>query len=643
MMVADNASGTERGEQDDEAGVEDAELVEIFPDFYAIAGTDAQEMQEFLERARGASFVPLSFFDCVTDSDGHRLQPGSGARAANAILSVSPHASNVGFQIAKGVMESKGLVHLAPQTVAELQHLTPVTRGGYNLGALRGANGKIVSQVRWAPSVTGGAVALAANVMPAVAMMTLALQMNGLSSRLDSLLQGMNRVEKHLKEANRDAIIGEAQAIEDVWANVLANEGVVRHDYNAQAEAHASAMTKDLQAVRSRLAHYRARMGAQRGGDAKPVDLADEGAEIVMDLMCIARGTPAQICARHVQYLHTYQTFQAGEKDVRESLVAAQQQRLWSYTEEQLEALVGELRYFQRELHLADLRESAGTKRSRINTGLAKITNGKDVLGDMAPWLARGSRDAKDAAARRRQDALEALDRCAEQFGLRGAQGDPFAHVMAPAWHRGAGAECSPSVDGNRGSAKAVLEAGTMTSGDLSQNSGQGSVDDERTKDERLRALLASMPSLLCRQLGWILEPDECVELVMSIEVLRYSVSRKGNGCADSWLVLSSHRLFVLTEDGAARGEIDWATDRDSIQHMRLHQGTPAILYVLTHEDGWHCVLPWAGIPKEGNVDAPTDSDAKDSSGKQDKRKGETENVRLWNAALRDLVAALPL
>ncbi|MGQ7787941.1 hypothetical protein [Nesterenkonia sp. K-15-9-6] len=103
-------------------------------------------------------------------------------------LAIASGLGNLGVQAASGAVQAQGLVQLAPETVQALKAAQPMTSGGWNLGALKGANGEIVAQVRWAPASGAQAASVMAALGPAAALLGLQMQLALVSRRVDENL-----------------------------------------------------------------------------------------------------------------------------------------------------------------------------------------------------------------------------------------------------------------------------------------------------------------------------------------------------------------------------------------------------------------------------------------------------------------------
>ncbi len=178
------------------------------------------------------------------------------------VIAKSSSILNVSAQVATGLPQAQGLVRLAPETVQLLRAgATPLQSGGYNVGALAGANGKIVAQVRWLPASGAGAVGMIAAVAPAIAMMAMQMQLDEIASiakrnlelteTVLSTLQHEQWAELAGLEQSVSRALDEANAIGQVtpllWENVAGSEAALRKQgelYRRHVQRHAAELAR---------------------------------------------------------------------------------------------------------------------------------------------------------------------------------------------------------------------------------------------------------------------------------------------------------------------------------------------------------------------------------------------------------------
>lgn len=160
----------------------------------------------------------------------------------SSTLNAATGVLNLGAQGASGLMQARGLVRLAPETLKALQTARPLTDGTYNLGVLVGQNGKFAAQVRWMPAAGAQTAGVAATLGPALALLAIQAQLNQITGlvqeniELTSAVLKAYRVEKWSEIHGLDAAVrqalDEAQhagAVSDkIWDNVKGKESELR-------------------------------------------------------------------------------------------------------------------------------------------------------------------------------------------------------------------------------------------------------------------------------------------------------------------------------------------------------------------------------------------------------------------------------
>lgn len=111
------------------------------------------------------------------------LDQTSKDELTGALASASA-AANLGIQGAGALQSIEGLMRLSPETVKALETMTPLTKDGWNLGALRDANG-IAHNVRWGPATSAQATTFRSSLGPAMVMPAVAAQVAAMDKKLD--------------------------------------------------------------------------------------------------------------------------------------------------------------------------------------------------------------------------------------------------------------------------------------------------------------------------------------------------------------------------------------------------------------------------------------------------------------------------
>lgn len=134
-------------------------------------------------------------------------------------IALASGGGNVAVQGLQGVMCARGIVRLAPETVALLKNgAAPLTSGGWNLGALVGDSGKIAAQVRWLPAAGAQAADVLASIGPAVALMAVQCQLMSISKRLNeniAITRGVSEELRRRRMSNLRSMCHEVRNIVD--------------------------------------------------------------------------------------------------------------------------------------------------------------------------------------------------------------------------------------------------------------------------------------------------------------------------------------------------------------------------------------------------------------------------------------------
>lgn len=202
---------------------------------------------------------------------------GAAVAATSAVL-------NIAGQLASGLAQAQGLVRLAPQTLQALKAgATPIQSGGYNIGVLAGQNSKFAAQVRWLPAGGAQAAEVVANLGPAIAMLSIQVQLNEISGLVR---QNMALTETVLKTVRNEQwaeltgleqavtkALNEANAVGHVtpllWENIAGYEAALRKQrdlFRRHVETHSVELAK-------RHDHQERRQYIQKNGEAILLDL----------------------------------------------------------------------------------------------------------------------------------------------------------------------------------------------------------------------------------------------------------------------------------------------------------------------------------------------------------------------------------
>jgi hypothetical protein len=155
--------------------------------------------------------------------------PPKGADA----VAMAAGGANMVAQVVNGINSARGLVRLAPETVAALKAgATPLTKDGWNLGTLKQGS-EFAHSVRWAPAGSQGAVSVAASAGPAAALLAIQVQLAEISALVEenialtrSVLQGVEDERWASAKSHFDVIaeeFGHANALGEVTSGIWAH------------------------------------------------------------------------------------------------------------------------------------------------------------------------------------------------------------------------------------------------------------------------------------------------------------------------------------------------------------------------------------------------------------------------------------
>lgn len=161
-------------------------------------------------------------------------------------LAMAAGAANVGILGAGAMQSIEGLVRLSPETVNALKSMTPLTKDGWNLGALRDANG-IAHSVRWGPATGGQATSFMTSLGPAMVLLAVAAQVAAMDKKLDQAVAIGGEILGQLRSDHQSRLSGicrtidqavrEAKEVGSVTEGVFAPVVSVISDLNGEHDA----------------------------------------------------------------------------------------------------------------------------------------------------------------------------------------------------------------------------------------------------------------------------------------------------------------------------------------------------------------------------------------------------------------------
>ena len=244
-------------------------LVDVDEDTTLVFGTppsewDLQPIPVLSEASRGR------LTEAVAQSLGLATVAATGINAVNA---------------------AQGLVRLAPETVAALKAATPMTSGGWNLGALT-QHGKIVAQIKWAPAGVASGVAVLAAAGPALTMLAMQHQMSLIQRAVEENIDLTKQVLQVIDEAqwaeldglNRSLMnaLSEAEQVGEVSPHVWAAIAGREPELNAARTLFTRKVERHLESLRACADAKERRAWLQRNvqpliSDVQAMMLAEQG------------------------------------------------------------------------------------------------------------------------------------------------------------------------------------------------------------------------------------------------------------------------------------------------------------------------------------------------------------------------------
>ena len=142
---------------------------------------------------------------------GLEIEPfGLGSRGDREIvhaLSNAVGAANLAAQGMGGLVSAQGLVRLAPETIRDLRTMQTVAEDNYYLGTLT-RSGKFTASVRWAPATDAQMGVIMASLGPALALLTISVQLTAISSKVDENIKLTRDVLRALREDHWNTLGG---------------------------------------------------------------------------------------------------------------------------------------------------------------------------------------------------------------------------------------------------------------------------------------------------------------------------------------------------------------------------------------------------------------------------------------------------
>lgn len=202
---------------------------------------------------------------------------------------IASGVANFVAQGAHGAMISRGLVHLAPETIKALGSMTPMTSSGWNLGSLT-VNGKIAQSIRWAPMAGVMGISVIGSLATAVALLAVQMQLKSISRRMDENTRQVQKIYQKLSESEWVGLSTACQRVNELFEEAVKEKGV-SDSVGRQVENDAFGVLEQCSRFESRLNKH-----VESLEKGLPY-VAECGSEIYAD-------AHAALLARRVRYQH---------------------------------------------------------------------------------------------------------------------------------------------------------------------------------------------------------------------------------------------------------------------------------------------------------------------------------------------------
>lgn len=249
-------------------------LVEVFPGTAIIFG----------EVPDGMDLVP---FDALPREEVSSLT--DAVAKGSAILTV-------GSQVGSAVAEARGLVQLAPETVAAMKAgARAVQSDGYNIGVLKDAGGLFSAQVRWLPAAEGAqAMASLAVLGPSLTMLAMQVQLGQIDKAVRHTLDLAQATLSAVEQEQWAELTGYEQAIEGAAVEARA-VGHVTQGIWGNVEGYEAGIRAQRDLFRRKVQTHAAELEARSGHQERREYMEDHRTGIVQDVRSLLVANKAWI------------------------------------------------------------------------------------------------------------------------------------------------------------------------------------------------------------------------------------------------------------------------------------------------------------------------------------------------------------
>lgn len=176
----------------------------------------------------------------------------------------------------------RGVVRLAPETLAQLRTATPLVNAtGWNLGALA-RDGVIAHQVQWAPLGAQGATAVLSSLGPSVTMIAIQMQLRDISKKIDRNIELTAGALDEIRDLTPAGVEGTGRAVARALKEARLVGRVPDHIF-AEVRGQQPALEAARRVLRRRLGGYSRELTGLKTGEDRSKWLRMHSASVLTD------------------------------------------------------------------------------------------------------------------------------------------------------------------------------------------------------------------------------------------------------------------------------------------------------------------------------------------------------------------------
>ncbi len=267
------------------------------------------------------------------------LLNGVDMESIAAAVSLGLGGLNVAAQAATALPAVRGLVRLAPDTMRQLATNTPITSGGWNLGALHGASGQITHQIRWAPAGSARAASVVAQLGPAAALLGIQLQLNQIAKSVEEGIAVTREVQRTLDLEHRSEVSASYETVMKAFREAVHVRSVTAHIWE-NISGHESALRKQRTHELDVVTSLTRELGAQSSAKSRRSWVVDHATSLIGHLNSLREAQQAWFTYQGLRAHHVRQT---GDKTGLVEHIVATATREYDETQAQLRGISAQL------------------------------------------------------------------------------------------------------------------------------------------------------------------------------------------------------------------------------------------------------------------------------------------------------------